>query len=180
MNRPDHIAATGPGRLYRGQTAVDFYGHRRIGLVVAIIVVVVTITSLFVQGLNLGLDFEGGQAWDVPASEAFGVDEAEDVLRDNDVPVAGSKIQLREAESLSFVAVQIEVVPTDQAQQITDGFAAAAVGLAAGVGAAPDDGLSAGVALSPPGFVHATLVSFWSDDPDPAAAAVFLPLLGES
>jgi hypothetical protein len=61
-----------------------------------------------------------------------------------------------------------------------DGFAAAAVGLAAGVGAAPDDGLSAGVALSPPGFVHATLVSFWSDDPDPAAAAVFLPLLGES
>ena len=126
MNRPDHIAATGPGRLYRGQTAVDFYGHRRIGLVVAIIVVVVTITSLFVQGLNLGLDFEGGQAWDVPASEAFGVDEAEDVLRDNDVPVAGSKIQLREAESLSFVAVQIEVVPTDQAQQITDGFAAAA------------------------------------------------------
>ena len=126
MNRPDHIAATGPGRLYRGQTAVDFYGHRRIGLVVAIIVVVVTITSLFVQGLNLGLDFEGGQAWDVPASEAFGVDEAEDVLRDNDVPVAGSKIQLREAESSSFVAVQIEVVPTDQAQQITDGFAAAA------------------------------------------------------
>lgn len=126
MTRPDHIAASGPGRLYRGQTAVDFYGHRRIGLVVAIVVVVVTITSLFVQGLNLGLDFEGGQAWDVPASETFGVDEAEQVLRDNDVSVAGSKIQVREAESLSFVAVQVEVVPTDQAQQITNDFAAAA------------------------------------------------------
>ena len=113
MTRPDHIAATGPGRLYRGQTAVDFYGHRRIGLVVAIVVVVVTITSLFVQGLNLGLDFEGGQAWDVPASDTFGVDEAEQVLSDNAVSIAGSKIQLREAANLSFVAVQIEVVPTE-------------------------------------------------------------------
>ena len=126
MTRPDHIAATGPGRLYRGQTAVDFYGHRRIGLVVAIVVVVVTITSLFVQGLNLGLDFEGGQAWDVPASDTFGVDEAEQVLSDNGVSIAGSKIQLREAANLSFVAVQIEVVPTEQAQQITADFAEAA------------------------------------------------------
>jgi preprotein translocase subunit SecF len=126
MTRPDHIANTGPGRLYRGQTAVDFYGHRRIGLVVAIIVVVVTVVSLFAQGLNLGLDFEGGQAWDVPASETFGVDEAEQVLRGNDVSVSGSKIQLREAEALSFVAVQIEVVPTAQAEQITADFAAAA------------------------------------------------------
>ena len=126
MTRPDHIANTGPGRLYRGQTAVDFYGRRKIGLVVAIIVVVVTVTSLFVQGLNLGLDFEGGMAWDVPASETFGVDDASDVLTDNGVPLTGSKIQLREAENLSFVAVQIEVIPTDQAEQLTRDFADAA------------------------------------------------------
>ncbi len=126
MTRPDHIAATGPGRLYRGQTAIDFYGHRRIGLIVAIVVVVVTIVSLFVQGLNLGLDFEGGQAWDVPASETFGVGEAEQVLSDNGISVTGSKIQVREAESLSFVAIQIEVVPTDQAEQLTADFAEAA------------------------------------------------------
>jgi preprotein translocase subunit SecF len=126
VTRPDDIASTRLGRLYRGQTAIDFYGHRRIGLVVAVIVVVVTVTSLFVQGLNLGLDFEGGQAWDVPASEEFGVDEAEQVLSDNGVSITGSKIQLREAETLSFVAVQVEVVPTEQAQQITADFAAAA------------------------------------------------------
>jgi len=126
VTRPDHIANTGPGRLYRGQTAVDFYGRRKIGLVVAVIVVVVTVTSLFAQGLNLGLDFEGGMAWDVPASETFGVDEASDVLTDNGVPLAGSKIQVREAENLSFVAVQIEVIPTDEAEQLTREFAAAA------------------------------------------------------
>ncbi len=48
------------------------------------------------------------------------------MLRDNGVSVSGSKIQLREAEALSFVAVQIEVVPTEQAEQITADFAAAA------------------------------------------------------
>ena len=35
MSRADHIASTGLGRLFRGQTAVDFYGTRRIGLLVA-------------------------------------------------------------------------------------------------------------------------------------------------
>ncbi len=48
------------------------------------------------------------------------------MLSDNGVSITGSKIQLREAESLSFVAVQIEVVPTDQAEQITADFADAA------------------------------------------------------
>ncbi|WP_051063152.1 protein translocase subunit SecF [Ilumatobacter nonamiensis] len=123
MTRPDHIASTGPGRLYRGQTAIDFYGHRRIGMFVAIVVVIVTVVSLSVQDFNLGIDFEGGQAWEVPASETFGVDEAEDVLVENDVSVASSKIQLREAESRSSVAIQIEVVSNDKAEALTQDFA---------------------------------------------------------
>ncbi|MGA9278461.1 protein translocase subunit SecF [Ilumatobacter sp.] len=123
MSRPDDIASTGLGRLYRGQTAIDFYGHRRIGLVVAIVVVVVTVVSLFVQGFNLGLDFEGGQAWEIPASETFGVDEAEQVLVDNDVSTSGSVIQLRQADSRSSVAVQIEVVSNEKAEALTQSFA---------------------------------------------------------
>ena len=125
MSRADQIASTGPGRLYRGQTAVDFYGHRRLGLIVAIVIVVVTVGSLFIQGLNLGLDFEGGQAWDVPAGETFGVAEAEDVLEDNGVDPASAKIQQRDSENLSVIAVQIEVVDEATTQSITEGFEAA-------------------------------------------------------
>jgi preprotein translocase subunit SecF len=125
VSRPDHIASTGLGRLYRGQTAIDFYGRRRVGLVVAIVVVVVTFGSLFTRGLNLGIDFEGGQAWDIPASETFGVDEASDVLSDNGVSTAGAKIQLRESSNLSVVAVQIEVVDADLTAQLTQDFAEA-------------------------------------------------------
>ncbi len=125
MSRPDHIAPTGPGRLYRGQTAVDFYGRRKIGLAIAVLIVVVTFGSLFTQGLNLGLDFEGGQAWDVPASETFGVDEAEQVLVDNGVSVTGSKVQERSSDSNSLVTVQIEEVPEATADQLTQAFATA-------------------------------------------------------
>jgi preprotein translocase subunit SecF len=119
------IAESGLGRLYRGQTAVDFYGHRRVGLIAAIVIVVVTVGSLLFQGLNLGLAFEGGQAWDVPAGETFDVDDAEQVLRDNDVSVAGSTIQLRESADRSVISIQIEVVEVDVAAAITQDFAAA-------------------------------------------------------
>ena len=126
MSRADHIAASPAGRLFRGQTAIDFYGRRRIGLVVAIVIVLATFGSLFSQGLNLGLDFEGGQAWDVPASETFGVDEAEDVLTDNGVSITGSKIQTRSSDDSSFVTVQIEEVAPEVADTLTAGFADAA------------------------------------------------------
>lgn len=126
MSRADHIASSPIGRLFRGQTAIDFYGRRRIALVVGIVIVVATFGSLFTRGLNLGLDFEGGQAWDVPVSESFDVDEAEDVLSDNGVSIAGSKIQTRSSDDNSFVTVQIEEVPTEVADQLTLDFASAA------------------------------------------------------
>lgn len=126
MSRADHIASSPTGRLYRGQTAIDFYGHRRVGLTIAILILVATFGSLFTQGLNLGLDFEGGQAWDVPASETFGVDEAEDVLSANDVSITGSKIQTRSSDSESFVTIQIEEVPGETAEVLTEAFADAA------------------------------------------------------
>ncbi|MEP1126171.1 MAG: protein translocase subunit SecF [Ilumatobacter sp.] len=123
MSRADQIAPTALGRLYRGQTAIDFYGRRRIGMYVAIVTLLVTVGSLFGQGISLGLDFEGGQAWDVPAGADFGVEEAEQVLSDNGVDVGGARIQLRESDSRSVIAVQIQVVDEATAASISQGFA---------------------------------------------------------
>ena len=120
------VSSSGIGRLFRGQTAIDFYGKRRVGLYTGIVVVVVTVISLFTQGLNLGLDFEGGDAWDIPASETFGVDEAADVLGANDVSTADARIQLRSSETSDVVTVQVEVLPREQAAQVTADFAEAA------------------------------------------------------
>ena len=112
--------------MFRGQTAIDFYGKRKVGLILAIVAVVVTFGSLLTQGLNLGLDFEGGDAWDVPASETFGVDEAADVLTANDVSTSGARIQLRSSETSDVVTVQVKELPRDQAAAVTAGFAEAA------------------------------------------------------
>jgi len=123
MSRGDQIASTGLGRLFRGQTAIDFYGKRRVGLTLAVIVVVVTFASLFTRGLNLGLDFEGGDAWDVPASETFTADDAGEVLEDNGISTVGSRIQRRSGDSTDVITVQIEEVSREQAEVLTNAFA---------------------------------------------------------
>ncbi len=74
-----NIADSGRSRLYLGQTAINFFGRRLIGVAVSTLLLVVTIISLAVQGLNLGIDFEGGTSWDVPAS-SFTVAAADEVL----------------------------------------------------------------------------------------------------
>jgi preprotein translocase subunit SecF len=126
MTLDTSVSQSGIGRVFRGQTAIDFYGKRKLGLVLAVIAVVVTFGSLLAQGLNLGLDFEGGDAWDIPASETFGVDEAIDVLNANDVSTTGARIQLRSSETADVVTVQVEVLPRDQAAVVTADFAEAA------------------------------------------------------
>ena len=126
MTLDTSVSTTGLGRLFRGQTAIDFYGKRKVGLIVAVIAVVVTFGSLLTQGLNLGLDFEGGDAWDIPASETFGVDEATDVLQANDVSTTGARIQLRSSETSDVVTVQVEELPREQAEEVTADFAEAA------------------------------------------------------
>jgi preprotein translocase subunit SecF len=126
MSRGDQIASSGLGRLFRGQTAVDFYGLRRVGLIIAVVVGLATVGSLFTRGLDLGLDFEGGDAWDIPASQTFGVDEAKAVLEDNDVPTNGARIQRRSSDTTDLITVQIEEVTQNNAEQITAAFADAA------------------------------------------------------
>jgi len=54
-------------RLYRGETSFDFVGRRRIWYLVSLVVIAAGLASLGVRGLNLGIDFRGGTAWEVTA-----------------------------------------------------------------------------------------------------------------
>jgi preprotein translocase subunit SecF len=126
MTLDTSVSSTGIGRVFRGQTAIDFYGKRKVGLILAVLALVITVGSLFAQGLNLGLDFEGGNAWDVPASDTFGVDEATEVLVANDISTSGVRIQVRSSETSEVVTVQVEELPAAQADAVTAAFAEAA------------------------------------------------------
>jgi preprotein translocase subunit SecF len=47
-------------QLFAKQTHMDFLGKRRAAIVLSLILIVVSITSLGLRGLNLGIDFTGG------------------------------------------------------------------------------------------------------------------------
>jgi preprotein translocase subunit SecF len=119
------IAPTGIGRLYRGQTAIDFVGHRRIGFMISGVLILLTIVSLSTRGLNLGIDFEGGVAWDVPADELT-IDEAEDVLSANGLDVSDARIQTRSSESGELVKVQVSDQPAEVRTAVQQDLAEAA------------------------------------------------------
>ena len=116
------VAPSGASRIFRGQTAVDFHGRRRIGVVASTILVIVTIISLAVQGLNLGIDFSGGTSWDIPAG-SFTIDDAAEVLDAAGVSTDGARIQTRESDSGAFIKVQVESLPENEVESLRTQFA---------------------------------------------------------
>ena len=53
------------GRLYRGETSVNFIGRRRRWYTVSAVFILLSIGALAVQGLHLGIEFKGGSSFTV-------------------------------------------------------------------------------------------------------------------
>ena len=56
------------GRLYRGETSVNFIGRRRRWYALSGFFVLLSIGALAVQGLQLGIEFKGGSSFTVNTS----------------------------------------------------------------------------------------------------------------
>jgi preprotein translocase subunit SecF len=124
LERPD-IAKSAWGRLIDNQTAIDFVGRRKYGFIVSAVLIVATVISLWAQGLNLGIDFEGGVSWDVPAA-AFTIEDAEQILADNGLGGENARLQERESESGAFIKVQVGSQPQEVGAELRTAFAEAA------------------------------------------------------
>jgi preprotein translocase subunit SecF len=77
-------------RLYHGETHFDFVGKRRIGFAISGVLILISLLSLFTRGLNLGIEFEGGVAWEFPAANTS-VDQTRSTL--DKFGVSDAKIQ---------------------------------------------------------------------------------------
>lgn len=64
---------------------IDFLGRRRIASVLSAILIVAGVASIFIQGINWGLDFTGGTLVEVRYGEPVSVDEVRRQLADNGV-----------------------------------------------------------------------------------------------
>ncbi|MDJ0767392.1 MAG: protein translocase subunit SecF [Ilumatobacter sp.] len=124
LDRPP-IKPTPVGRLFEGQTSIDFIGRRRVGVIISVGLLAATVLSLLTQGLNLGIDFEGGVSWDVPANE-FDVDDAAGVLGDNGLSTEGARLQRRSSDSGDFIKVQVGDQTEEVGAELRAAFAEAA------------------------------------------------------
>ena len=95
------------GRLYHGETSFDFVGKRKIGFAFSLILVLLTLGSLFTRGLSLGIDFEGGVAWQVPSSATMDVDAARSVLDDNGIQTENAKVQTLTSGTTTSIRIQV-------------------------------------------------------------------------
>ena len=57
-------------RLYRGEVSYDFIGHRKLWYTVSLVLIAVSVVSLLVRGLTLGIEFRGGAEFRVAAPSA--------------------------------------------------------------------------------------------------------------
>lgn len=112
------------GRLYHGETAIDFYGRRWWGLGLSIVLLLVSVGSLVAQGLNLSLDFEGGVVWAVP-SETLTEEDARAVLDEQGLEGANAKVQVfvNQDTGLRTIEVQSSEQPEDVRQAVQQAFA---------------------------------------------------------
>jgi preprotein translocase subunit SecF len=69
------------GRLYRGETSIDFIGKRRRWYAFSLILIIASAATLFTQGLHLGIEFKGGSSFTVTSNSAS-VAGAESALAD--------------------------------------------------------------------------------------------------
>jgi preprotein translocase subunit SecF len=117
-----HVRRSAWGRLYHGETSIDFYGKRWIGLGISAVLIVVAIASLLFKGLNLGIDFEGGVAWEVP-SATLTIDEARSVLDANGIESVNAKLQERDNQSGRVLFVQVGDQPPEVQAAVQQAFA---------------------------------------------------------
>ena len=108
-------------RLYHGETNFDFVGRRRLWFAISGALVLVGVLAFVVRGgFNLGIDFEGGVVWQVPAGDAT-VPEVRDELAP--FGLAGSTITELSSDEGRSIRVEAEPIDAATTDEVTDTLA---------------------------------------------------------
>ncbi|CAB4344573.1 unannotated protein [freshwater metagenome] len=107
------------GRLYRGETSVDFIGKRRRWYAFSGILIIASAVALSVQGLHLGIEFKGGSSYTVTKA-GISVEDARAAVTSASIP--GETIIQK--IGTNKVRVQTGALTALQSNQVQDALAA--------------------------------------------------------
>ncbi|MEY2452792.1 MAG: preprotein translocase subunit SecF [Acidimicrobiaceae bacterium] len=110
-------------RLYHGDTNIDFIGRTKLWFAISGAFLLVGLGSLLLNGLNLGIDFEGGAVYEVP-TDTLTVSQVRDVL--GTVGIGEPKVQELQSQTLRKIRVQTATLDPTKATQVQQALADAA------------------------------------------------------
>jgi preprotein translocase subunit SecF len=129
------------GRLYRGETNIDFIGRRKVWFTISAAIIALCVLTIATRGMNYGIEFEGGVQIQAGIPQPGPLGDAGDTeiistVRDALTRVDASEAQIQvvtEADGSRSVSVQTkEISDPDRQQDVVTAVAEA-------VGASPSE-----------------------------------------
>ena len=102
-------------RLYNGETEINFIGRWKLWFTLSAVFILVGLGGLVGRGLNLGIEFDGGVAWEAPAGGAS-VDDVRDAVED--AGLADPSVQSLGTSSGTRIRVQAEAADDEEQAEV--------------------------------------------------------------
>ena len=107
-------------RLYNGETDIEFVRRWPRWFMLSGVVILIGLASLGLRGLKLGIDFEGGTVWSVPAG-GRSVADARDAVRR--FGLSQAKIQTVSTAGTTYLRIQGDEATPADAQKVVSALA---------------------------------------------------------
>ena len=111
--------------LYEGDVSIDFVGRKWLWYSISGVIILLAVGGLYFKGLNLGIEFEGGNEYNVSvgAGEATqdNVDKIRDAVAATGIKDASSPIV--NTSGTDSITVQTEVLTTDESDTVVQAIA---------------------------------------------------------
>ncbi len=105
------------GRLYRGDVSVNFVGRRRIWYGVSGAILLISLISVLVSGLNFSVEFKGGAVFTVSGASSASVSQVQGAV--SAVGITDAIVQHVGSGSRSSWQIQTKSLDTNQSNAVT-------------------------------------------------------------
>ena len=107
-------------RLYRGEASYDFVGRRRVWYIVSATFLILSIGTLSIAGLNLGIEFKGGAQYTV---SKVGASTSDVTTARKSVEEAGAQVSSVTIVGGNKIRVQTETLTAEESTKVTEALA---------------------------------------------------------